>query len=246
MKHDVDLYAHSYSIDQEMRTRVFLEEAGCYIEGKDVLDLGIGDAISYHQIKQLARTYDVVDGSLELVKSLTLTPQEKTRIRIYCNRFENFFPERNGKLTSYDCIIMSNILEHLNDPELVLSRYRQFLKPGGRVALSVPNANALNKLVAVKAGMLKSIFELTENDISFGHKRIYTVDTIHELAEKSGYIIEKTVGQYLKPITTAQMEQLGFDLHIHKALVEIGKEYPTLASNIMVVLRAKDIAAATK
>lgn len=41
---------------------------------------------------------------------------------------------------SFDCILYADVLEHLRNPQLVLSKMRRLLKPDGSVLLSVPNA----------------------------------------------------------------------------------------------------------
>lgn len=39
----------------------------------------------------------------------------------------------------YDCILYSDVLEHLLDPDVVLKRHMKSLKPGGIVYITVPN-----------------------------------------------------------------------------------------------------------
>ncbi len=39
----------------------------------------------------------------------------------------------------FDCLIFSDVLEHIPDPTSIISGYSRFLKPGGRVIVSVPN-----------------------------------------------------------------------------------------------------------
>jgi len=40
----------------------------------------------------------------------------------------------------FDCLLFSDVLEHLYDPYTVLREYLHYLKDGGRVVISVPNA----------------------------------------------------------------------------------------------------------
>lgn len=42
-------------------------------------------------------------------------------------------------LKSFDYLVFSDVLEHLNAPQVVLKEYLRFLKPGGLVFISVPN-----------------------------------------------------------------------------------------------------------
>jgi 2-polyprenyl-3-methyl-5-hydroxy-6-metoxy-1,4-benzoquinol methylase len=44
---------------------------------------------------------------------------------------------------SFDAIIMSHVIEHIDDPIRLLQTCRQILKPGGRLVMLTPNLNAL-------------------------------------------------------------------------------------------------------
>lgn len=50
------------------------------------------------------------------------------------NDFPNILREKN-----YDCIIFSHVLEHLKEPDLVLSKFSQLLSSGGEIIIAVPN-----------------------------------------------------------------------------------------------------------
>jgi SAM-dependent methyltransferase len=43
----------------------------------------------------------------------------------------------------FDCIICSHVLEHVHDPQDMLHRIAEALKPGGTLLLSLPNATSL-------------------------------------------------------------------------------------------------------
>ncbi|MFA6449757.1 MAG: class I SAM-dependent methyltransferase [bacterium] len=48
---------------------------------------------------------------------------------------------------SFDVISLWEVLEHVPDPRLVLNDCRKFLKPGGILAILVPNRNALSAMI---------------------------------------------------------------------------------------------------
>ena len=229
--------------EQTVRAKVIFENVKNYIDGKDVLDLGLGDMICFSYFKNFPQTYDVIDSSEEIIEEAKRridTPRENIhsnniQINFYCSLFEDF--ETTKK---YDCIIMANILEHVENPEFILMKYKKFLKQQGRVFVEVPNSNVLNRLIAVKAGMLESTSHLTKTDILVGHKRIFSIDTITSLVEKCGYHVLNTIGTFLKPITSAQMKQIGFSQKIYTALGILGNMYPDLSNTILLELELLD------
>ena len=51
----------------------------------------------------------------------------------------------------FDIIEAGFILEHVDDPAVVLKRLHQFLAPGGRIFIAVPNARSLHRLLQLEA-----------------------------------------------------------------------------------------------
>ena len=55
----------------------------------------------------------------------------------------------------YDNIVLTHVLEHLDDPIAVLKRINQeWLAEGGRLFLACPDANAPSRQIAVKMGLI--------------------------------------------------------------------------------------------
>ena len=56
---------------------------------------------------------------------------------VYTEAVENFQSEQ-----PYDVVVLSNVLEHSLDPKNMLFHVHRILKPGGKVWISLPNANS--------------------------------------------------------------------------------------------------------
>ena len=54
-----------------------------------------------------------------------------------------FFEEANLRPGSFDLVILSQVLEHVEEPQAFLRRIREILKSSGVVAIAVPNVNSL-------------------------------------------------------------------------------------------------------
>lgn len=132
---------------------------------------------------------------------------------------------------------MGFILEHVDNPVEIMSYYKQFLAPRGKMFVTVPNAEVLNRRLGHLAGMLEDMQQLSDHDRMCGHKRYYTVKSLTEEVRMAGYEIEKMEGIYLKPFTTVQMISLNFDQKVIDALCTVGMDYPELCCGILAQIR---------
>ncbi|MEM5790558.1 MAG: class I SAM-dependent methyltransferase [Candidatus Aenigmatarchaeota archaeon] len=93
----------------------------------------------------------------------------------------------------YDFIVMSHVLEHLDDLRVPLQNARKMLKTNGKLIVCVPNAlSFLHFLNYLFKRQLESYGGYETHLISFN------IETISNLLEKEGFIIEKC--KFLNPI----------------------------------------------
>ena len=115
--------------------------------------------------------------------------------------FETFEPQRR-----FDAIEMGFVLEHVDDPGLIVRRFKQFLKPGGFIGMAVPNARSLHRLIGHEAGLLDDVYKLSAEDRQLGHKRYFDLESFKRLAESEGLTVCRARGIMMKPVTTRQLE----------------------------------------
>ncbi|MFM9840710.1 MAG: class I SAM-dependent methyltransferase [Cyclobacteriaceae bacterium] len=200
-------------------------------EAKSLLELGLGHGFSTSIFSTTFPRHVVLDGSLAVIENFKKRYPDY-RAEIIETFFENYKTDER-----FDVIVLGFILEHVDDPVSILNRFKQFVKPGGRIYAAVPNAEVLNRRLGHLAGLLPDMQELSRNDILLGHKRYYTVKTLAADVESAGYEIERMEGIYLKPLTTRQLISLNLDIRIIHSLCEVGIEYPELSCGILVQLK---------
>ncbi len=87
----------------------------------------------------------------------------------------------------FDVVVCADVLEHLPQPERLLDRIRGWLKPGGTLLASIPNAAN----VSVRLALLAGRFEYAERGIlDRTHLRFYTRATARRLLEASGLVVQ--------------------------------------------------------
>jgi 2-polyprenyl-3-methyl-5-hydroxy-6-metoxy-1,4-benzoquinol methylase len=140
----------------------------------------------------------------------------------------------------YDNIIMTHVLEHLDDPILVLKRINnEWLSEKGRFFVVCPNANAPSRQIAVKMGLISHNTAITDAEAKHGHKITYNLDTLERDIHKAGLIVLYRTGIFFKALANFQWDKLLQTDIISKEYLEgcfqLGQHYPDLCSSIFLL-----------
>ena len=198
-----------------------------------LLELGVGHGITTEIFAKHFKRHLVLDASPAVIENYQNT-HANGHTEIIESYFETFASEEK-----FDVIVAGFVLEHVDQPLKLLSHIKQFLAPNGKLFITVPNAEVLNRRLGHLAGLLPDMQELSEHDHLCGHKRYYNVERLKQEVANAGYSLEKLEGIYLKPVTTSQMISLNFDDKILQAFCEMGVDYPELSCALLAQLAVK-------
>ena len=159
------------------------------------------------------------------------------RARFIAALVEEFQTERR-----FETIIFSHVLEHVAEPLVVLSRLGALLTPSGRLYVTVPNAEAPSRRIAVKMGVLDHLEALSADDAAAGHRRVYRLDTLCRDVRASGLDIHHTGGIFFKPLANFQFNALMHGPLVGDAFMEacflLGREDAASCASIYVIAGA--------
>jgi 2-polyprenyl-3-methyl-5-hydroxy-6-metoxy-1,4-benzoquinol methylase len=178
--------------------------------GASALEIGCGRGLWTSVLCERYDRVDIVDASETLLSVIRRQNAPKRAVvTIHHALVEDFVPPAGR---TWQHVYMTFILEHLQDPVAVLRKLRPLLAVGGELIITVPNALSIHRVVAARMGLIGSVYDLSENDRSLGHRRVYSMRRLGALVSKAGYRIveKKCVG--LKPLTLKQLEPLPPDL----------------------------------
>jgi 2-polyprenyl-3-methyl-5-hydroxy-6-metoxy-1,4-benzoquinol methylase len=169
-------------------------------KGSDVLDLGFGDGINFGFLCEHANI-TLVEGSALLVeKANSLIEKRQCIARVKHSLFEKF--ESEGL---FDVIVMSHVLEHVDDPHALLCHLYKLLRPAGVIVGVVPNADSFHRRLGVELDLQRTRGTLSKRDLLVGHQRVYTLSSLTEQLNSASYKILETRGFFLKPFANSQM-----------------------------------------
>ena len=142
--------------------------------------------------------------------------------------------------STYDNIILTHVLEHIDDPILVLKRINdEWLSEKGRFFLVCPNANAPSRQIAVKMGIISHNSAVTSAEQEHGHRRTYTLDTLERDAKAAGLNVVHRSGIFFKALANFQWDRLlNTDIISPEYLegcYQLGQQYPDLCSSIFLM-----------
>jgi SAM-dependent methyltransferase len=137
----------------------------------------------------------------------------------------------------YDNVVLTHVLEHLDDPIRVLKRINdEWLAEGGRFFLVCPNANAPSRQIAVKMGLISHNSAVTFDEAEHGHRCTYSLDTLERDAVAAGLKVVYRSGIFFKALANFQWDILLKTDIISKEYLDgcyvLGQQYPDLCSSI--------------
>jgi SAM-dependent methyltransferase len=225
-------HKYAYSFDFDVMHHYMLKAFTPFLKDGNFLELGSFKGDFTKRFVSIFDDISCVEASDEAIKEAAkILPN----VQFFNALFENVdLPSR------YQNIIMTHVLEHVDDPVKVLKRVNdEWLADNGRFFLVCPNANAPSRQIAVKMGLITHNSAVTPAEHEHGHRCTYTLDTLERDARAAGLKVIKREGIFFKALANFQWDRLLQTDIISKEYLEgcyeLGQQYPDLCSSIMLV-----------
>ena len=133
------LYLEESAFDQRLIYFRYIA-AKKFLRGNTCLELGPGSGYMTRLLQHDFEELSVVDASQTNLNNLDCM----SSVKKYCSFFEDFEPDNK-----FDTIVMEHVLEHVDDPSLILQKAHKWSSENGIYIIGVPNSNSLHRLAAV-------------------------------------------------------------------------------------------------
>ncbi len=166
-----------------------------------ILDFGAGNGISFS--KYIFQRYPnirltIFDESIESLNQINWSDQ---RVMITSN-WDDI------KKNKYDLIIASEVLEHQENPVLIMSQIKEYLSDSGILLITIPNGYGFNELCSFLKKLLMSNKSMQKSTDAFTlayspHLSFFSIKDFQCVISNSGYSILKMgniVFSHVKPI----------------------------------------------
>lgn len=175
----------------------------------------------------------VLEGSEDLIQKAKVNVSS-SNVAFVHGQFERASFDKK-----FDAIFLIHTLEHLDNPQEILSKINNWLTPKGLLFVVVPNARALSRQIAVKMGLITHNSAVTEAEYKHGHRKTYTLDTLQLEVEAAGLAVRRTGGVFVKPMANFQIDkavELGVISESYlEGCYQLGDLYPDLCSSIYMI-----------
>lgn len=225
----LDSYLTSYSKFNDWLIQKRYQELSKYFVGNSCLEMGCAEGSGTEFLLKRFKKVVTVDGSVKAINHI-----KKKHPTSKLQAINAYFENMNLGYVSFDTLVLAHILEHVDNPLIILKQAKKYAKPGSSIIIDVPNGNSLHRQIGVEMGLLKKCTDLNEADISIGHQRVYLPNTFRLEVENSGLKIKAFGGMFIKVLSNSQTEKV-FDSKQLEALFKVGLANPEIAAEMFIV-----------
>lgn len=227
---DTGDHRYAYNFDLDVMHPLMMRSFMPFLRSGSCLELGSFKGDFTRHLQEYFDDITCVEASSEAMAIAT----ERLNDRV---EFHNALFETVSLPRKYDNIVMTHVLEHLDDPVGVLHRVNEeWLADDGRLFLVCPNSNAPSRQIAVKMGLITHNAAITPAEKAHGHRITYSLDTLERDASAAGLRVVHRSGIFFKALANYQWDRLLQTNIISPEYLEgcfaLGHQYPDLCSSI--------------
>ena len=141
------------------------------LEGKKILDIGCGTGFIANSIAKKGYDVTAIDIEPEGIKLAKKGTGKKRKVTFLVGDFFEF----DFKKESFDCVLLTDVLEHIKEDDKLLRGIQKVLKKKGVLIILVP---------AIQ-------FFFGYHDREIGHQRRYSKKNLKKQLNSAGFSIEK-------------------------------------------------------
>ena len=234
---DTEDHKYAYNFDFDVMHHFMIKALSTFFKRGNILEMGSFKGDFTKRLQPFFDDITCIEASNKAINEAKKNIRKN--IKIINSRFEDVILKNK-----YNNIVLTHVLEHLDDPILVLKRINnEWLADDGYFFVICPNANAPSRQIAVKMGLLSHNSTVTSSEKKHGHRITYSLDTLERDMKLANFDVVYRSGIFFKALANFQWDQLLNTDIISKEYLdgcyELGHQYPDLCSSIFLVCKKK-------
>ena len=169
--------------------------------GVKILDVGSGGGILSEPLARLGATVTGIDPVIENIQIAEQhrdrVPHLSTNLTYKNTKIEDLLLDESNK-EKYDVIVVSEVLEHVDDVELFLNSAHSLLKPEGKLIITTINQTVSAALLAIVGG------EYLSNLVPRGthsYDKFVLLNGLQTMLKEVGFSVDTVHGMCYNPIS---------------------------------------------
>jgi SAM-dependent methyltransferase len=169
--------------------------------GDRILELGSATGLMTSLLAHDAREFVCVERSTPYVARARA--RGLRNVEIVLGLIEDYAGAAN-----FDHVLAINLLHEIPDLDPIMHRVVALMKPDGLLHVSLPNPGSLHRLVALEAGLIESLTEISERGQKFSTLRLVPAEELIARAAGWGLACLERSSVMVKPLPNAEMAKL--------------------------------------
>jgi SAM-dependent methyltransferase len=166
-----------------------------------ILELGSATGLMTSLLAREGREFVCVERSTPYVARAR--GRGLPRVEIVQGRIEDY---PTG--VTFDHVLAINLLHEIPDLDPLMRHIAGLLKPTGLLHVALPNPASLHRLVALEAGLIDSLCEISERGRRFSTLRLFPAAEFVERASGWGFTCIEQSSVLVKPLPNAEMARM--------------------------------------
>lgn len=178
----------------------------------------------------------VVEPSTIFFDRLCASQSVKSKNVTFINDFFSAKLTAAKDFNKVDTVLISGLLHELLSPDNFLKEVFDAISSQTAIHINVPNANSFHRLLAVEAGLIKNVNELSPLQQKLKQPSIFSLASLEKMLTNCGFKIVEKGTYFIKPFTHLQMQHIKnndlFSSEIINGLEKMIKYFPENGAEI--------------
>ena len=241
---DAEDYAEGLESDYGFETECVRARFKCllrhlkYVPCRRILEVGCGLELFMDEVIRSGVDFEgwvVIEPASQLAQKARDRAKTESRLRViegYCE--EPTVSEVISELGPFNVVLLSGVLQDVDDPAELLRKSLASAAPGAHVLVTTPNALSFHRLLAVEMGLMATPHAFSPRNIRFRQQIVFDPESLRRLLEENGLHNLEFEGYMFKPFTHRQMAQVLALLPpgVSEGLDRLGQKFPEHGAEI--------------